>query len=124
MKAKPYRSYIIALLLMIGFSNVIYAQQSDTTIHITAKQLQAMPANQFLNGNSGQVVKSCIVTLEDGTDLIEFKIKSQSIPEKLKEKLGTSKVGKLVIVESRIAVVDGKEIKLPAIIYSIIEEKI
>jgi hypothetical protein len=125
MKAKNLLSskWLIVVLFLFLFSASSNAQSGhkDTTIRITAKDLHAMPASQFLNANSNYIVSSCIVTLEDGIDLVEFKLKSQNLPDGLKSKLSQAKPGKLVIVESRIALVDGKEKKLPALIYSIIE---
>ena len=117
-------SRIILSTLFLIFIQVSVQAQPGTTdnhIRISVKELNSITVNDFIGAKTDLAVKSCIISLEVGSEIKEFSVQSETASEEVKYFLSFVKPGQTIMVQKRLAVADGREKKLPALVYSVIE---
>ncbi len=84
---------------------------------LTASQFAAIPIAQLIQADAPYPIKSCSITIPVNQDAKEFTIVDGKAPAEVNSLLSQMKSGDLFTIERRIAIVDSKEKKLPALIY-------
>jgi hypothetical protein len=119
---KILRVILIATAVALSFSSFTKPSPPEA-INVTVKELVQMPVKKLIQANNKEEVTSCVISLEDDQDIVEFPVRNGKEPGKLKSYFSKVIPGQKIAVDKRIAIAEGKTRKLPPVVYLVVRHK-
>ena len=111
----------VMLVAATSFTNTTFAQSKELP-KLSLKELQDMPLKKLINPTELGEVTSCNISFDnEKKDIVELKVVDAKEPETLRQHVAKLKPGQMIYIDRRMAIVDGKNIKLPSIVYELVD---
>lgn len=116
------RAYKKQTVTFVVAENKGPATSSNFKNKLTVKQLQSMPFSKLLQPDTDHKMIGAIFTIDvNEKDLIEVVIKGDELSEAIRKLIAGTSAGKMITIDARKAITkEGKQVKLPALVYYII----
>jgi hypothetical protein len=118
---KTHRFFVASLILITACMFTISVAAQQGMPKLSMKELKDMPLKKLINPNDAGEVTSCNIGFDNEfKDIVEIKIIDGKEPERLRDQLAKLKIGQLIYIDARIAIIEGKRTKLPSIVYELV----